>query len=336
MSLAAVVMAAGEGKRLHTRRAKVLHEAGGRALIDWVLGAIEPLDVRPVVVVIGHLREQVATHLAGRGMITAVQDPPRGTGDAVMQALPYLPESGEALVVSGDTPLLTTGSLKALLAARRRASAALAVATAVLPDAGAYGRILRDTGGDVVGIVEARDATPEQRLIGEVNVGAYAFDLPSLRPLLAALSPDNAQGEYYLTDVIGHAVRHGWRAVASVFADPSEMTGVNTRAELAAVHRTLNARMLGELMTSGVTVLDPATTWVEATCTVGRDSVLEPGVHLRQGCRVGEGCRIGAHAVLDGVTVPDGGVIAPLARVVGGLGPADHAAGTVPLARAKD
>lgn len=312
MSLAAVVLAAGEGKRLKTRRAKVLHEAAGRALLDHVLSAVEPLEPDPLLVVVGHLRAQVEAHLAGRAVITVVQDPPRGTGDAVAVASARLGEVDEVLVVSGDVPLVRTATLAELVALRRAENAAAAVLTAVLPSGGGYGRIVRGAGGDVQAIVEARDASAEIRAIREVNAGTYAFEAAALRPTLALLSPDNDQGEYYLTDVIGLFVAGGLRVVASPLADPAEMSGVNTRAELADVHRLLNERVIRRLQVEGVTVLDPATTWVDAGCEVGRDTVLEPGVHIRRGARVGEGCRIGAHAVLEGVAVPDGVVVAPL------------------------
>lgn len=318
MSVSAVVMAAGEGKRMHTRRAKVLHEAAGQPLLDWVLDALAPLDPRPVVVVIGHLRDQVSAHIRDRGLITAAQDPPRGTGDAVMQAVRFLPTAGEVLVVSGDVPLVTSASLRALLAARRHAQAACAVTTAILQEPGAYGRIQRDPSGNVAAIVEARDAAPDTLAIHEVNVGAYAFDLASLRPLLDELSPDNAQGEYYLTDVIGLAVRRRWPVAASVLADADEMIGVNTRADLAQVHRLLNTRLIASLLASGVSVLNPATTWIEIGCSVDADTVLEPGVHLRRGATIGRGCRIGAHSVLDGVTIPDGAVVPPLTHLTKG------------------
>ena len=312
MSLAAVVLAAGEGKRLRSSRAKVLHEAAGRPLIDHVLGTVAGLAPEPMLVVVGHLREQVEHHLAGRGLSLVVQDPPRGTGDAVACALPSLPEHGEALVVSGDTPLLLPGSLRALVELRRERRAALAVTTAVLPDAGAYGRVVRDSDDNVVAIVEARDATEAQRRIKEVNAGSYAFDLQVLRTLLAELRPDNAQGEYYLTDVVALAVARGLKAAGLQLEDVTEMAGVNTRADLAHVHRLLNQRIIARLQNEGVTVLDPASTFVDATCTVGRDTVLEPGVHLRTSCHVGVGARVGAHSVLEGGSVPAGGTVPPL------------------------
>jgi len=310
--LAAVILAAGEGKRLRTKRAKVLHEAGGRPLIDHVLAALDPLRPDRTVVVVGHLRDQVEQHLAAASLRLVVQEPPRGTGDALAKAVPMLPERGEVLVLAGDAPLVSSGSLAALVEARRAAGAAAAMLTAVLPDGGAYGRILRRTDGLVEAIVEARDASPEQLATHEVNAGCYAFDSSLLRPALGALRPANDQQEYYLTDVVGLLTGAGHAVLAVPLADPTECIGVNTRAELAEVHRQLNSRVLERLQAEGVTILDPATTWVEASCLVGPDTVLEPGVHLRRGCTVGAGCWIGAGSVLEGVAIPDGARVTPL------------------------
>jgi len=312
VSLSVVILAAGEGKRLKTARAKVLHEAGGAALIDHVLASLGPLAPERTVVVVGHLRDQVERHLADSGAAFVVQDPPRGTGDAARVALPLLPEAGDVLVLSGDVPLVTAETLGVLVELRRSSGAAAALVTAVLAEPGGYGRVIRDGGGDVVAIVEARDATGEQRAVHEVNAGTYAFEIAELRPALASLEPDNAQGEFYLTDAVAWIVARGLRVVASALADPAEMAGVNSRADLAEVHRLLNARVIRRLQESGVTVLDPATTWVDVDCRVGRDSVLEPGVHLRRGCTVGERCRVGAGSVLDGVSLGTDSVIPPL------------------------
>jgi bifunctional UDP-N-acetylglucosamine pyrophosphorylase/glucosamine-1-phosphate N-acetyltransferase len=166
-------------------------------------------------------------------------------------------------------------------------------------------------------VVEAGDATEEQRALTEVNTGTYAFDLAALRTVLPELRADNVQQEYYLTDVVGMLTAREGLVTALVLEDPAEMAGVNSRADLAAVHRLLNARVIRALEEKGVTVLDPATTWVDSSCTVGRDTVLEPGVHLRAGCVIGQGCRVGAHAVLAGVTVPDAAAIPPLSHLVG-------------------
>jgi bifunctional UDP-N-acetylglucosamine pyrophosphorylase/glucosamine-1-phosphate N-acetyltransferase len=310
--LSAVVLAAGEGKRMRTGRAKVLHEAGGRALLDHVLAGLEPVAASPIVVIVGHLRAQVEAHLAGRSVTLAVQDPPRGTGDAVARALLHLPAGGDVLVLSGDAPLITSATLEALVELRRSRSAVAALATAVLAEPGNYGRIIRDQSGDVVAIVEARDTTVAQRGIREVNAGTYVFDLAALRGAITGLQPDNDQGEYYLTDVVGILAAQGLRVAGLKLEDPAEMAGVNSRAELGEVHRLLNARIVQRLQEVGVTVLDPTTTWVDADCTVGPDTVLEAGVHLRRGCVIGYGCRIGAYCILDGLTVPGGTVVPPL------------------------
>lgn len=314
-ALVAVVLAAGEGKRLKSTRAKVLHEAGGRPLLDHVLTALAPLRAASAVVVVGHLRHQVEAHLAGRDVVIAVQDPPRGTGDAVATALPHLPLTGEALILSGDVPLVTTPTLAGLVEARRRRAAAAAVLTAQLAEGGGYGRVVRDHEGDVRAIVEARDATAAELAQREVNAGIYTFDIAALRAVLPALVADNDQGEYYLTDAIGLLVDRRATVVGVTLADAEEMTGVNTRAELAVVHRLLNARTIARLQHEGVTVLDPSSTWVDAGCRVGRDTVLEPGVHLRRACLLGERCLVGANAVLEGVTLPDDTVVPPLARL---------------------
>jgi bifunctional UDP-N-acetylglucosamine pyrophosphorylase/glucosamine-1-phosphate N-acetyltransferase len=317
MPLSAMVLAAGEGKRLHSGRAKVLHEVGGVPLIDHVLVALEPLHASPVVVVVGHLHEQVEAHLAGRRVDVVVQEPPRGTGDAVACALPRLPDEGVVVVLSGDVPLITPETLNALVDRQRSRDAMAALATAVVPAPGPYGRVVRGAAGDVVAVVEAGDATEEQRALTEVNAGTYAFDLAALRAVLPRLRADNAQGEYYLTDVLGILAARGDPVAALVLDDPAEMAGVNSRADLAEVHRLLNTRVIRALQEKGVTVLDPATTWVEPSCTVGRDTVLEPGVNLRGGCAIGERCRIGANAVLAGVSVSDDAAIPPLSHLLG-------------------
>jgi bifunctional UDP-N-acetylglucosamine pyrophosphorylase/glucosamine-1-phosphate N-acetyltransferase len=219
---------------------------------------------------------------------------------------------GETLVVSGDVPLLTPATIEALVELRRRQEAAAALVTAVLPEPGSYGRIVRDGTGDVIRIVEARDASEVAMSTGEVNAGTYVFDVGALRRAIGQLRPDNDQGEYYLTDVVGILAQGGLRVAALPLIDPTEMAGVNSRSDLGEVQRLLSRRIVRRLQEAGVTVLNPETTWVDVDCTVGRDTELEAGVQLRRGCVIGERCRIGAHSVLDGVTVPDGAVVSPL------------------------
>lgn len=316
MKLGAVVLAAGQGKRLKTGLAKVLHPAHGRPLLQWVLEAVAPLAPAKTVVVVGHRREQVEAFLSGQKVEIVVQDPPAGTGDAVRVALPALAGCELALVLPGDAPLLQSESLRRLVAAFQHEKAACALLSAVLDEGGPYGRIVRREGA-VVAIVEARDATPEQLAIREVNAGVYVFNVAKIRPLLLELTPTNSQGEYYLTDVVAGLVARGEKVVAMSLQDPEEMLGVNTRGELAEVGKKLNARVVRFWQENGVTVFDPETTWIEVGCEIGRDTVLEPGVHLRGQCRLGERCRVGAHSVLEDVQLAPGTQVAPLTYMRG-------------------
>ncbi len=315
MARGVVVLAAGQGTRMRSRIPKVLHELAGRPLLHWVLDtALAVAEPGKVVVVVGHGRERVEPEARARGCRVVVQEPQRGTGDALAVGLAALPADADpVLVLSGDVPLLEPATLEALAAELEGAAAA--VLTARLDDPGPYGRVVRAPGGGVARIVEARDASPEELAIREVNAGVYAFRRRGLAALLGALTPDNAQGEYYLTDVVALAVARGERVVAVRLADPDQMLGVNTRADLARAARLVNRRVLERAMARGVTVLDPETTWVEPGCVLGPDVVLEPGVLVRGGARIGNGARIGAHTVVDGVEVPPGAEVPPLSHL---------------------
>ncbi len=314
MSWSVAVLAAGKGTRMRSQQPKVLHELAGRPVIDHVLDlALATAPTDRIVVVVGHGAQEVAGHVEARGVRTTVQEPQLGTGDAVRTAVAALPPEpdGGLMVLSGDVPLLAAASLERLRA-RVDGGAAAALLTATLEPPGSYGRVLRDGDGAVTAIVEARDADPTALAVREVNAGVYAFRRGPIEEALARLRPDNDQAEYYLTDVVA-ALRGVGLTVAGVRLDDSEeMLGINTRADLATVARILNRRVLDGLMASGVTVLDPTTTWVEPGCAVAPDAVLEPGVVLRGGTRVGAGARIGAHAVLDGVEIAAGCEIPPL------------------------
>ena len=300
-----VVLAAGQGTRMKSDLPKVLHPVCGRSLIDRVLdraAEIAPSD--RVVVVIGHGAERVREAIGPRGVRTVVQSPQLGTGDALRVSLEGdLELDVDALIVlSGDVPLLQATSVEAL---RRSVDegATAALLTATPDDPGSYGRVVRGPDGDVDRIVEVRDADPDTRSLGEVNAGVYAFRLDPLRRALDELSTDNAQGEYYLTDVVAGLRQRGHAVEAVALTEATEMQGVNTRADLARVAEIINARTVARLMIDGVTILDPRSVWVDDGCQVGRDAVLEQGVVLRGGARIGEGARIGAHAVLDGVEI---------------------------------
>jgi len=224
---------------MNSNRPKVLHEAAGRALLDVVLDLAEGVaPAKNVVVVVGHQARVVEDHVAARGVMTALQEPQLGTGDALRVAIEAAPGGDVILVLSGDVPLLRKATLDRLLGLMKDGAGA-ALLTAVLPEPGAYGRVVRGPGGEVRAIVEAKDADAETLALDEVNAGVYAFRRTSLEEALASLRPDNAQGEYYLTDVIGWLTRRGLRVAATILDNPEEMLGVNTRDDLHRVEDLL-------------------------------------------------------------------------------------------------
>ncbi|NKI40760.1 bifunctional UDP-N-acetylglucosamine diphosphorylase/glucosamine-1-phosphate N-acetyltransferase GlmU [Streptomyces physcomitrii] len=307
---AVVVLAAGEGTRMKSATPKVLHELCGRSLVGHVLAAARELAPRELAVVVGHAREQVAEHLAGvdAGVRTAVQEEQLGTGHAVRMALAELGEvDGTVVVVCGDTPLLRGETLGRLVAAHATDGNAVTVLTAEVPDATGYGRIVREPGsGAVAGIVEHKDASEAQRAIREINSGVFAFDGRLLAEGLGRVRRDNSQGEEYLTDVLGILRELGHRVGAAVAADHREIAGINNRVQLAEARRVLNERLLEAAMLSGVTVLDPATTWVDVAVSFGQDAVLLPGTMLLGETSVGEGAVVGPNSRLTDVRVGAG------------------------------
>ncbi|MET9146551.1 MULTISPECIES: bifunctional UDP-N-acetylglucosamine diphosphorylase/glucosamine-1-phosphate N-acetyltransferase GlmU [unclassified Streptomyces] len=326
---AVVVLAAGEGTRMKSATPKVLHEICGRSLVGHVLAAARELKPENLVVVVGHAREQVSAHLAevDAAARTAVQEKQKGTGHAVRMGLEELGGAveGTVIVVCGDTPLLTGGTLAALAAAHTADGNAVTVLTAEVPDATGYGRIVRDADGAVTAIVEHKDADAEQLAIREINSGVFAFDGRLLAEALGQVRTDNSQGEEYLTDVLGILRGAGHRVGASVAGDHREIAGINNRVQLAEARRALNDRLLTAAMLAGVTVVDPATTWVDVTVTFEQDVIVHPGTqlhgatHLAEGAEVGPNTRltdtrVGAGARVDN-TVSMGAVVGPRASV---------------------
>ncbi|NIJ10590.1 bifunctional UDP-N-acetylglucosamine pyrophosphorylase/glucosamine-1-phosphate N-acetyltransferase [Saccharomonospora amisosensis] len=312
--LSTVILAAGEGTRMRSATPKVLHSIAGRPLVEHAVRAAAGLDPERLVVVVGHGRDAVTEHLdhigkaLGRPVATAVQEHQRGTGHAVSCALAELPPqlSGTVLVTYGDVPLLDTTTLSELLAEHTHSGDAVTVLTAVVADPSGYGRILRDNDGNVVGIVEHADATAEQLEITEINSGVYAFDAAVLADGLARLSADNSQGELYLTDVLGIAREQGRGIGALVVSDPWLTEGVNDRVQLAALGAELNRRIVRHWQLAGVTVVDPATTWIDSDVTLERDVIVAPNVQLHGGTTVAEGARVGPDTTLSNVAVGAG------------------------------
>ena len=346
-----VVLAAGKGTRMKSETPKVLHPIAGKALIDRVLDTAQALQPASVTLVVGHSAEKVRSHLAERpGVAFAVQEPQLGTGHALMQTAPVLQgRTGTVVLLSGDVPLLTSDSLWGLVATHRDAGAAATVLTAKLERPYGYGRIVR-TNGRITRIVEERDATAAQRQIKEINSGIYAFALEPLFDALGAISSENAQGEYYLPDLVG-IYRRQKRGVATfTIANAAEIRGINSRTELAEVSKMVRQQKNEELMAAGVTIIDPATTYVDGDVEVGPDTVIHPCVFLEQGTTIGVACEIHAgsrivnskigdrvlirnHSVIADATVADDARVGPFAHLRPGatLGERAHVGNFVEL-----
>jgi len=310
---AAVVLAAGRGTRFRSSTAKVLHRAAGRTLLGHVLGSLRPLGLERVLVVVSPDGEDVEAEVAAwdlqlpQVVTTVVQPEQHGTGDALDVALRALPEDiTRVLVLPGDTPLLRPETLAALLAVD--AGVALGMLTTEVDDPDGYGRIIRDGAGAVVGVVEDRDADAQQRRVREINAGMYVMDRATVQPLVAALESDNAQGERYLTDVVAALVAIGAGA-ETVHAPAAEVAGVNDRVQLADAAAVLRRRHLEQLMRSGVSVVDPAHTYVDVDVTVGAETVLMPGTILEGSTSIGSSAVIGPSSHLTDCTVGDGSVV---------------------------
>jgi bifunctional UDP-N-acetylglucosamine pyrophosphorylase/glucosamine-1-phosphate N-acetyltransferase len=291
-----VILAAGKGNRMKSARPKVLHRVGGLPLIDHVLRAAAPLQAASTVVVVGDRAADVRAALEKRlGLQFAVQEPQLGTAHALMQAEPLLAGArGTVVLLYGDVPLLSTRTLRRLIDVHVEAGAAATALTAIVDRPYGYGRIVRE-GGRLVRIVEERDATPAEREIREVNVGVYAFDVARLFGALRSIAPENAQGEYYLTDLVAVFRARGEDVGAVVVEDPREVHGINSRIELAEVSADMRQTRNEELMAAGVTIEDPATTWIGPEVTIGVDTVLRPNVHLEGKTTIGRGCEIHAN-----------------------------------------
>jgi bifunctional UDP-N-acetylglucosamine pyrophosphorylase / glucosamine-1-phosphate N-acetyltransferase len=319
--LTVVVLAAGEGKRFRSAVPKPLHPVAGRPLLWHVLAAAAPLKADRTVVVVGNGGSQVAEAVRDfdLGAVEfAAQASQRGTGDALAAALPLLDDAGDVLVLSGDTPLVSTVLLERLLDTHRAARASATLLTCIFEDPTGYGRILRDDRGEFTGVVEERDATPGQRQLREGGAGIYAFARPALDHL-AELRPDNDQGEYYLPDLVPRILAAGGRVVTAEGPE-DETRGVNDRVELAAAAALLRRRLLERLMLAGVTVTDPATTYVDADVEVGQDTVLAPMTFLEAGTRVGARCRLGPNVRLVGCTVGDDATVTQAVAVQAAIG----------------
>lgn len=306
MDLATVILAAGKGTRMKSKRPKVLHNVCGSTMLSYVIDAAAGAGVRKIIVVVGYGADMVAREVGVRAQV-AYQAEQLGTAHALMQAGPFLSDfKGRLLVLCGDTPLIQSGTLLELIRNHRSAGSAATVLTAILEDPAGYGRVVRDNQGGVVKIVEQKDASSEEKGIREVNTGIYCFEAEGLFEDLSTLSPNNAQGEYYLTDIIEMNVRRGRRVGAVTIQNPLEIKGINDRVQLSEAERYMRGRILNDLMLSGVTVVDPASTFVDRKARVGRDTVIYPFTFIEGDTVIGEDCIIGPNSRLVNAVVGNG------------------------------
>src|SRR5208282_1822558 len=307
MSVAAIILAAGKGTRMRSKRAKVLHELGGEPMIARAIRAAAALEPEPIVIVVGHQAREVEAAASFSEARFALQEPQRGTGDAARCGLSRIPMdfSGDVFIAYGDMPAIRPATLRAFLDAHRKRGAKLSFISIMLDDPAAYGRVIRDGGGRVEKIVEFRDASPAERAIKEINTGFYLVDAALLRSALAELKPGNAQDEYYLTDIvaIARARIESEKVEAWVATDPAEFAGINSREELANMEAEIHAAVNRKLMESGVTLVDPPTAYISEQAEIAPDCVIGPNVQIIGKCKLAEGVRIDGTAWLSNVTI---------------------------------
>ena len=295
-----IVLAAGLGTRMRSQTPKVLHPVAGKPLLSHILGALDEVGARPVVVL---SRESSSARSLLNGATVAMQDPPKGTGDAVRVALEAVKDkSGEAFIVYGDTPLVRAETLQAMRKLRAERGAVLTILTGEMGTDNAYGRVVRDANGDVAKIIETKHATGDEKRLPESNLGAYAADLAWLRTAIPQLKT-NATGEVFLTDLVALATQQGKKVAAHLTADPDEGRGVNTRVDLAAAEDALRRRIRERHMLAGVTFHDPSSTLVDAEVEIAPDAIIERGSILEGKTKVGAGTRVGPYSILRDTTV---------------------------------
>ncbi len=314
----AIILAAGHGKRMKSGKAKVLHEVCGRAMISYVVDAARGAGAKTLIVVVGAGGDQVRAALANEpDVLFAEQTQQLGTGDAVRACRSVLGDyAGTALVLVGDEPLLRAQPLADLLERQRTEKAACLLGTAVLPNPAGFGRIVRDAKGGFHKIVEQRDCTPEQAAIQEVNPSCYVFELPGLWDALEKLGTNNAQGEYYLTDAPTILMEMGRKVLAMATLHADDVLGVNNRQHLAEAHSLMQARIQDHLMTEGVSIVDPRSTYIDGRATIGAETVVYPFSVITGTVTIGKGCKVGPFShVRDGTVLEDGAEVGAFVEV---------------------
>lgn len=309
---AAIILAAGKSTRMVTDMPKVLHEVCGRPMLAYVVDACRAAGIEKIIGVVGYQKDMVIDAFAGDGNITWVeQAEQRGTGHAAMVCRDALKDfDGNLLVIAGDMPLVRLETLELLVERHEKERSAVTLATAVLEDPSGYGRIARDEYGNLEGIVEDSDCTPQQKQIKEINPSYYCFDCKMLFKALDEIKPNNVKGEYYITDALHILIKSGHRAVALSAVSPEDAMGINSRQQLAEVGRIMQDRIQRKLMHEGVTIVDPPNTWIDVRAEIGQDTVINPFSYIHGRVKIGKRCVVGPFAYLrDGTELEEDVVV---------------------------
>jgi len=314
----AIILAAGVSSRMNTKLPKILHEVCGRPMLAYVIDACRQAGIQQLYVIVGYGKEQVIEYFSDDKNITWVeQTEQKGTGHAVMCCRRYLAGfAGDTLILCGDGPLIRTETLKTLIEKHEREMSSATLATAILDDPTGYGRIIRDSYGNIQGIVEDGDCTPVQKTIREVNPSYYCFNNETLFEALEKITPDNVKKEYYLTDALHLIIKAGHKVVAVTAVAAEDAMGVNNRQQLSEAGKIMQRRIQEGFMKSGVTIVDPPNTWIDARAQIGQDSVIEPFTYIRGRVKIGSNCRVGPFAHLrDGTVLEDDVVLGVFTEV---------------------
>lgn len=294
----AVILAAGQSSRMNTKLPKVLHEVCGRPMLAYVLDACRKAGVGKIIVVVGYGKDQIIERYKDcDDLVFVEQSEQKGTGHAVICCKDQLAGfGGQTLILCGDGPLIRTETLNTLISKHDSEKSAVTLATTILRQPTGYGRIVRDSYGNMQGIVEENDCNEQQRQIKEVNPAYYCFNTPVLLDAIEKIEPNNVKNEYYLTDAIHILIGSGHKVVAITAVAPEDAMGVNNRAQLSEAGKIMQARIQGRLMDSGVTIVDPPNTWVDARAQIGQDTVIEPFTYIHGNIKIGNNCRVGPFA----------------------------------------
>ena len=305
--LKSIILAAGKGTRMKSDKPKVLHEIFNKTLLGYVIEAVNNTDlVDENIVIVGHQAEKVEEYISQnyKNAKTVLQSPQLGTGHAVSMALPLLKDfDGEVIILCGDTPLITSETLKEFVEFHRRGNSDLTVMSAIFDNPTNYGRIIRNSDGSLNSIVEEKDATPEQRLVNEVNAGIYCLNWGKIKSAFNDLKTNNAQGEYYLTDIVKWSSANKLKTLAYTLKNNEEIYGINSKANLAEAFKYLNKRIIKKHLDNGVTIIDPDTTWISPETEIEADTIIYPSCYIEGKNKIGKNCKIGPFAHLRGDVV---------------------------------